>query len=143
MAFEIRHIDPVLFKDIYTSGVAKELAPFIQGARNWMRDLDDRRWALDPSRKAFLLRTPMADRMDSCLSYSFVWNGQVVLIQQMGLSRYRIVHASPMSPERLDEMKAAMREALRLGRGLLNGVIDGNNPLNMPAAEFVDGDFNS
>lgn len=139
MAFEIRHIDPVTFRALYTSSVARQLDPFIEGARNWMRNLDDRRWALDQPRSACLLRTPMADPCDTRLTFSFVWEGQVVLTQQLGVSRYRIVHASSMTRERLADMKVLMKEALPLGYGLLNGVILGSNTRDFPEPEFVVG----
>lgn len=89
MAFEFCRIDPVTFRALYASGVVRQLDPFIQGARDWMRDPDYRRWALDRRRGACLLRTPLADRADTCLSFSFVWQGRVALAQQTGIHRTR------------------------------------------------------
>lgn len=132
MAFKIKYIHPVLFKEIYTDGVAQQLAPFIGESRDGLCDRDDSRWAVDESRLACLLRTPLEDPKDSRMSYSFVWNGEVVLIQQQGVCRYRIVHASPMA-----QAKSMIQEALQKGGRYLRGSLETDKNNGIPALQFV------
>lgn len=139
MAFAVRRIDSVTFRALYTSGVARQLDPFIRGAHEWMRDQDNRRWALDRHRGAFLLRTPLKHSSDTRLSFSLVWQGRVALAQQTGIGRYRILYASPMGEERWAAMTVLMKRALPLGYGLLSGVIRGGSGMDLPEPEFVVG----
>ncbi len=138
MTFSVKPIDPKLFAEIYTPMVAKELDQFIYASKNWATDLQGKRWALDEGKRACLLRTPMMDRMDSHMSYSFVWEGQTVLIRQIDFCQYKIVHASPMPSTKMDEIKRMMREALLIGGELLKGIADENNSFAVPAAEFFE-----
>ncbi len=138
MAFEIKNIDPVLFAEIFTPTVMKELNRRIHIPRNWIADIDRRRWAIDEEKRACVIWVHMADRMNSQQSYSLVWNDQVMLISQLQYCRYDIVYASAGLQEGMADAKDLMREALRVGGEHLDGTTDPNDSSAIPHAEFVE-----
>jgi hypothetical protein len=138
MAFEIKSIDPKLFAEIYTPAVAKELDQHIYASRNWIDDVSGRKWAIDEARRACFIKVHMADRMHSTLCYALVWHEGVALIDQVAFCKYRLVYWSPSFSVELEEVKVMMREALRVGGELLNGVSDQSDSFAVPHAEFFD-----
>lgn len=137
MAFEIKPIDPTLFAQIYTPAVAKELDQFIYASRNWIGDLNEKRWAIDKSRQACLIWVHMLDRMNSDHCFALVWNQQVVLIKEVGYCQYSVVYASPSLGERLNDAKEMMREALQMGGRFLRGSQETKKSNLIPNLQFV------
>jgi len=138
MAFEIKPIDPVLFAEIYTPRVAKELDQYIFASRNWVNDLSGRRWAIDDARRACVVWVHMIDRMNSDHCFALIWNEQVVLIKEVEYCCYSIVYASSTLGNRLSEAKEMIGEALRAGGRFLRGALETEKSNLIPRIQFIE-----
>jgi hypothetical protein len=121
MTFEIKPINRSAFDAVWTPEIARQLDKVIYETESWINELEGRTWAVDATKRAYVIKVLMANRMDGAICYALVQDGEFALIRKVKYGIYSIVETSAGFENRLDDVKQMIEEALLIGGEFLNG----------------------
>lgn len=131
-------IKPLKYEDldrIYLEAEKDEIGRITVEKRHWPQDMFRAPWAVDEQTGVFLSWIPSV-RLDAANRYLFGMPGGVAILRMEAYCLFAVLYLSPGLRDRMDEVRANVRDVFRAAGMFIDGTTDENDAFAVPNAQI-------